>query len=371
MNEFTSNPAVLIWLPVALGVIAGAGLAFVVWRIKGPLRRFADIAIYVGGIGGLHFGLTLIGPDAPAIYQDTATRLALFLSLALLLKVFLLLIGFLIAKALLRQARSMVMMISELLSVVLVFVLFVGMIFEKPVPEMLAVAVVALGAAGFMSKRVLENISRGIMLSLQPSLNIGNFIDYEGRIGKVREITTTHLIVETPLKESFLIPHAKIYENSVINYSRPELDDRDPLSEVIGRDIGFRLGLEHSPTEVQASIRQFLERAREQMNDLIVSYDLAEQVSNAKDIRAKEPIEAGYRPRLFVDEFGDYYIAYRLRVFFLSFGDYFAGGSRIRTDLYDHFYREEGWRIPHPIMRLDRGEQEAVAVDRAPPAQDV
>ena len=177
-----------------------------------------------------------------------------------------------------------------------------------------------------MSKRVMENVGRGIMLSLQPSLNVGNFITYEGKIGQVREITTTHLIVETPLKESVLIPHSKVYEHMIINYSRPELDDREPLSEVIGRDIKFRLGLEHSPSDVQESVARFLLEEQERTSDLMVNHDLADQVSGAKDRKAKQPIEAGYRPRLFVDEFGDYYIAYRLRVFFTSFQDYFPGG---------------------------------------------
>ena len=330
-SQILSNSAVMIWLSIALGIGGGAIVAFLVWRLKGPLKRFSDVALYIGGIAGLHVGLSMFGQDAPAIYQATAARLDLFLSIALLLKVFLLMAGFLVARALLRQVQGMVMMISELLSVVLIFVLFIGMIFEKPVPEMLAVALVALGAAGFMSKRVMENVGRGIMLSLQPSLNVGNFITYEGKIGQVREITTTHLIVETPLKESVLIPHSKVYEHMIVNYSRPELDDREPLSEVIGRDIKFRLGLEHSPSDVQESVARFLLQEQERTGDLMVNHDLVDQVSGAKDRKAKQPIEAGYRPRLFVDEFGDYYIAYRLRVFFTSFQDYFPGGSRLRS----------------------------------------
>jgi len=364
-----SEAEFLVWGSIGAGLVIGLSISFVFWRLSGPLRRFSDMALYAGGIIGLQLGLQFSEVRLTQIYYDTADQLNLFFSVALLLKVMVLLIAFLLARTALHQAKGMVMMIGELISVVLVFVLFIGLMFNKPVPELLAVALVALGAAGLVSKRVFENIGRGIALSLQPSLNVGNFISFDNKIGKVREITTTHLVVETALRESVLIPHSKIYEQTVVNFSRPELNDKSPFPEVIGRDIFFRLDYSVSPADVEKSIARFLEAEAELLGDLLVSYELAPQVAKAKPLapQPEEP-EVAYRARLIVEDFADYYISYRLRVFLQSFQDYYPGASRLRMDLYDHFFRTEGWRAPYPVMQFTQMDPGGVTPPNAPGA---
>lgn len=90
---------------------------------------------------------------------------------------------------------------------------------DKVLTSVLAGAGVLGIAIGFALQGTLSNTVSGFMLSFQPKVRIGDYIDAEGKSGFVEAITLRNVTVRQTDNEYVIIPNRTFVENSFTNYS--------------------------------------------------------------------------------------------------------------------------------------------------------
>lgn len=90
---------------------------------------------------------------------------------------------------------------------------------DKVLTSVLAGAGVLGLAIGFALQGTLSNTVSGFMLSFQPKVRIGDFIDAQGKSGFVEEITLRNVTVRQTDNEYVIIPNKTFVENPFTNYS--------------------------------------------------------------------------------------------------------------------------------------------------------
>lgn len=98
-------------------------------------------------------------------------------------------------------------------------------------------AITALGVGsvviGLALQEPLGNIVSGLMLLFERPLNIGDWILTDGVTGKVVEINWRSIHIETPTRETRIVPNVSLYKSAFSNLSRPNTNRTDSI------EIGF------------------------------------------------------------------------------------------------------------------------------------
>ena len=111
--------------------------------------------------------------------------------------------------------------------------------------------VAALGAAGLAVGLALQgslsNFAGGVLILLFRPFRVGDFIEAQGYIGKVRQITIFNSIIVTPDSKTVFIPNGSLANGALTNYTESPLrrldlvfgvsytDDIDKVKDVIGQ----------------------------------------------------------------------------------------------------------------------------------------
>jgi small conductance mechanosensitive channel len=78
----------------------------------------------------------------------------------------------------------------------------------------------AIGLAfGMALSGTLQNFAGGVMLLIFKPYKVGDFIEFQGFTGVVREMQIFHTVLNTPDKKTIIIPNGGISTGSLINYS--------------------------------------------------------------------------------------------------------------------------------------------------------
>ncbi|MBK5214234.1 MAG: mechanosensitive ion channel family protein [Flavobacteriaceae bacterium] len=93
---------------------------------------------------------------------------------------------------------------------------------DKVLTSVLAGAGVMGLAIGFALQGTLSNTVSGFMLSFQPKVRIGDFIDAQGKSGYVEEIDLRNVTIRQPDNDYVIIPNKIFVENPFTNYSWTE-----------------------------------------------------------------------------------------------------------------------------------------------------
>ncbi len=88
--------------------------------------------------------------------------------------------------------------------------------------------IAAIGAAGLAIglalQGALSNVAAGVMIILFRPFKLGDFIDVNGTMGTVKEITLNNTVVANLSNVKVIIPNAEVWGNTIANYS--EYDTR-------------------------------------------------------------------------------------------------------------------------------------------------
>lgn len=83
--------------------------------------------------------------------------------------------------------------------------------------------VAAIGAAGLAiglaMQGALSNVAAGVMIILFRPFKLGDFIDVDGEMGTVKEITLNNTVVASLSNVKVIIPNAEVWGNTISNYS--------------------------------------------------------------------------------------------------------------------------------------------------------
>ncbi len=179
-------------------------------------------------------------------------------------------------------------------------------------------AITALGVGsvviGLALQEPLGNIVSGLMLLFERPLNIGDWILTDGVTGKVVEINWRSIHIETPTRETRIVPNVSLYKSAFSNLSRPNTKRTDSL------EIGF--SYDDPPNRVKQAMLELLNSIPGILSD------------------------PGPSVRVF--NYGDFSITYRLIFTVMTQEELGQVRDRIMTNIW-YVARREQFNIPYPI----------------------
>jgi len=157
-------------------------------------------------------------------------------------------VGFWVVKRLVKLMRHSLQrsnftpgVVSFLLSAVnivlrVLVLLSAAAIFGVDITSLVAILAAAGFAVGLALQGSLGNFAAGIIILVFRPYRVGDWIDVDGKFGKVEEIQIFNTIVVTPGRKTLIIPNGQVVDNIVTNYSikgyiRMELNVTMPYEE--------------------------------------------------------------------------------------------------------------------------------------------
>lgn len=185
--------------------------------------------------------------------------------------------------------------------------------------NMLLTATAALFVGlGFALQQIFQDLIAGIYILLDKTLNIGDVIQIDGKVARVKGIHLRSTIAETRDHRIIIIPN-RVFVNDIIhNWTQ----DHEMLRAAV--EVGVYIG-----TDVQ-----------------LVREVLLKSVEGVKDV-LKDPA-----PSVIIDQFGESSIRFSLRYFIIDGFNNDVIASDIRFEI-DRLFRENGIKLPVPVLRLD------------------
>ena len=180
-------------------------------------------------------------------------------------------------------------------------------------------ALTALGLGsiviGLALQEPLGNIVSGLMLLLERPLNVGDWVNVDGVIGKVREINWRSVHIETPTAEVRVVPNVSLYKGAFSNLSRPSPE----RTEIV--EMGF--SYDDPPNKVKELLLEVL--------------------------RSTPGVKSDPEPLVRTVNYADFSIIYRM-IFTVEMQETLgATRDNVMTRLW-YVARREGLTIPFPIQ---------------------
>jgi len=180
-------------------------------------------------------------------------------------------------------------------------------------------ALTALGLGsiviGLALQEPLGNIISGLMLLLERPLNVGDWVNVDGVIGKVREINWRSVHIETPTREVRVVPNVSLYKGAFSNLSRPSPE----RTEIV--EMGF--SYDDPPNKVKELLLEVL--------------------------RSTPGVKSDPEPLVRTVNYADFSIIYRM-IFTVEMQETLgATRDNVMTRLW-YVARREGLTIPFPIQ---------------------
>jgi small-conductance mechanosensitive channel len=195
------------------------------------------------------------------------------------------------------------------------------------VASLVATSAVLTAILGLALQSTLTNLLAGILLHVDRSLGVGDWVQFGERKGRITEIRWRSTVLRTTDGDTVIVPNAQITAQEIHNYSRPLPRHRAQVH------IGFHY--RHPPNEVR---RVLIEAAR-----------------------SSPEVLADQSPDCFPVEFGDSAIVYALRYWI----DRFDRDADIRGEVLVRVWyaaRRAGLDIPFPtrtIVQADTQEEDS------------
>lgn len=172
---------------------------------------------------------------------------------------------------------------------------------------------------GFALQDIFRDIIAGIYILFDKTLNMGDVIEVNGQVARVKAIHLRCTIVETRNLKDIVIPNRKLIDDIVYNWTH-----EDPVIRA-RIDVGVYIG-----TDVE-----------------VVKAVLLSAVEDNKDV-LKNP-----KPIVFIDQFGDSSIRFILYYFIENAFDNDRISSDIRFAI-DKKFKLNNISLPVPVLKVDQ-----------------
>ncbi|WP_410878328.1 mechanosensitive ion channel family protein [Myroides sp. DW712] len=172
---------------------------------------------------------------------------------------------------------------------------------------------------GFALQDIFRDIIAGIYILFDKTLNLGDVIEVNGQVARVKAIHLRCTIVETRNLKDIVIPNRKLIDDIVYNWTH-----EDPVIRA-RIDVGVYIG-----TDVE-----------------LVKAVLLTAVEDNKDV-LKNP-----KPIVFIDQFGDSSIRFILYYFIENAFDNDRISSDIRFAI-DKKFKLNNISLPVPVLKVDQ-----------------
>jgi small conductance mechanosensitive channel len=112
------------------------------------------------------------------------------------------------------------LLVSRMVILVGVFIALGILGLEKTVASLLAGAGIIGLALGFAFQDLTANLLSGIFITIGEPIRVGDVIETNGFVGKVKEIKIRSTILDNFIGQEIEIPSRRIFENPIINHSK-------------------------------------------------------------------------------------------------------------------------------------------------------
>ena len=213
-----------------------------------------------------------------------------------------------------RSLRTFVISLTSILLWVLLLISVLGMVGIE-MTSFIAILGAAGLAIGLALSGALQNFAGGVMILLFKPFRAGHFIEAQGHMGTVSEITIFNTILKTPDNKTIIIPNGKLANDSMTNFS-----------DELQRRVDWKFGIAYGDSS---------DMARKVLLDLLES---------------DERILKFPAPFIALSELGDSSVNFAVRAWVLS-ADYWPVFFSMNEKVYNIF-AGNGLNIPFPQMDI-------------------
>jgi small conductance mechanosensitive channel len=192
---------------------------------------------------------------------------------------------------------------------------------DKTVTSLLAGAGIVGLALGFAFQETAANLLSGVFMTFRKPISIGDVVETNGILGKVKELNLRATVLETPKGQNVIVPNKSVFYTPIINFSANEM-----------RRVDIEVGVSYG--ENLAEVERVVLDAVAGLEGMIPGKDI----------------------ELFYTEFGDSSINFQLRLWTADVREY--SSTRLRSDAIKAIkaaFDQNGITIPFPIRTLDFG----------------
>lgn len=171
---------------------------------------------------------------------------------------------------------SLITFLLSLVKITLYFILVITVIgiLGVPTSSFLAVFASAGVAIGLALSGTLQNFAGGVLILFLRPYKVGDFIEAQGFIGRVKEIQIFNTIINTPDNKTIVIPNGGLSTGTINNYSMEKLRRVDWT-------VGVAYGSEFEHVrKVMMSILEADERVLKDPKPLVAINELADSSVN-------------------------------------------------------------------------------------------
>lgn len=206
----------------------------------------------------------------------------------------------------------------------------VKFVFGVDITLFLTTSAILTAVIGLAVQDTLSNLIAGVVFHFEDSLSLGDWVEIDGIVGEVRDLSWRAVRVLTTAGEMQVIPNSEFTKKKFCNLSRVGA----------ARDIFIGTSYDDDP-------------------DLVIGI-LRRAALSTPGIRWNP------EPQAIIWKFGDFSIEYRLRVWLYNYQGYHRTEGAVRRTAW-YFFQEHGISIPFPIRTVYMAERPpaAAAPDKA------
>jgi small-conductance mechanosensitive channel/CRP-like cAMP-binding protein len=183
--------------------------------------------------------------------------------------------------------------------------------------SLITTSAVLTAVIGLALQSTIANVFAGLVLQLDRTLGIGDWIQVAGHVGKVTEIRWRSTSITTKDGDAVIVPNNDLMVHEVLNFSRPR------AVRAVSLRVGFHY--RHPPNDVRAVLLQA--------------------------VRGVPGVLAVPAPESFPAEFGDSAVTYTVRYWIADFERDIQIAGEVRTRIW-YAAGRSGLEIPFPIRTI-------------------
>lgn len=163
-----------------------------------------------------------------------------------------------LGKTTIAPSMARLLILAAYYGFMLLVVIFALAIIGVPLEPMLSASLIIVVVLGFALKESLSNLAATILFMLFEPFRVGELVEANGLLGKVKEIQLLSTVLVTGDNKEVTIPNSKIQGNNLINYTR--------LGSLVAI-FSFRVSYADDITKVKAVLYEIVESDARIMTD--------------------------------------------------------------------------------------------------------
>ncbi len=289
----------------------------------GKKRHFQKKSFFLLKLFTAYFIIEIISEAILPLNMDSLEMVLHLIELLVLAFAIIKAVMFIIVEIFLRTRKGVEVpkIIQDTLFSLLYFIMLLVILKEVlniNLTSILTTSAVVTMVLGLSLQDNLSNLFAGLAIQLEKPFSIGEWVEYDGAMGKIKELSWRSVKMLTLTNDLLIVPNNKIINEKLRNLNRP--------THLHISHFNVGVAYKHPPNQVKEV--------------------LLEVLRNEKDV-VKEP-----KPFVRVTQYGDFSINYELRYYVTNLNRYLQIKDSVATKIWYAFKRDD-IQIPFPIRDIN------------------